>query len=481
MNRDDSERRRGGVFGQGFMSGLSSRLLILTVAFLLLGEVLIFVPSIARFRLAFLDERLASAQLASLSLDATPDAMVSQDLAETLLSHAKVASITLQRPSGRELMLGAPMDTSATFDLRDTMPPTLIMNAFETMFTGRGRNIRIIGASRMDPGVLVDITLDETELCDAMLSYAGRILTLSIVLSLVVASLLYLTLQWLMVRPMRQIAENMQRFRRAPEDITQMIKPSPRHDEIGVVQRELAMMQASIRKALVQKTRLAALGAAVGKINHDLRNMLATALLNADRLERSEDPEVRRVVPPLIDSVERAVQLCTKSLGFTRADEQAPQRRRFALRDLVSDCFSALGVQPDQGVACVNEVPADIEVNADRDQLFRALFNLGRNAVEAMAASQPTRELGNELRVSARRGRSETVIEVVDTGPGLSARARDTLFQAFAASNKANGSGLGLAIARELVGAHGGSLELAHSDADGTAFRITLPDRAAAS
>src|SRR5579864_3774288 len=102
-----------------FLRGLSARLLVLTVIFVMVSEVLIFVPSVARFRLNYLQQHLADAHLAILALEATPDNMVSKELARELLAHVGAYGIVLHKPNVT-LMLddgGAP-HLDAAYDLR---------------------------------------------------------------------------------------------------------------------------------------------------------------------------------------------------------------------------------------------------------------------------------------------------------------------------------------------------------------------------
>ncbi|MDH3914278.1 MAG: sensor histidine kinase, partial [Rhodospirillales bacterium] len=283
-------------------ASLSARLLLLTIAFVMLAEVLIYAPSIGRFRKVYLEERLADAHLAILALEATPNQMVGEELELELLSHVGAKMVALKKPGAGKLMLLAepPDKIDATFDLRQAGFFGLIGEAFVTLQAPDGRVLRVLGPSPKDQDLLVEVVLDETPLKTAMIDFSGRILLLSLVISLFTAMLVYYSLHRLMVRPMRRITESMVAFREDPEDATRGIAPSDRSDEIGVAQRELASMQQGLRGALQQKTRLAALGIAVTKINHDLKNILATARLVSDRLAGSEDPEVRRVTPTLM-------------------------------------------------------------------------------------------------------------------------------------------------------------------------------------
>ena len=451
-----------------YATGLSVRLLLLTVAFVMLAEVLIFAPSIGRFRLVYLQEHLADAHLAILALEATPDQMVSPELERELLAHAQAYMVALKRPGGGKLMLmiEKPAEIGATYDLRQAGFFGLIRDAAVTLLSDGLRVLRVIGPSPKDPEVLVEVLLDEGPLRAEMLGYSERILALSLVISLFTAALVYLSLHLLMVRPMLRVTESMVAFREDPEDESHVIQPSTRSDEMGLVQRELASMQEGLRGALQQKTRLAGLGTAVTKINHDLKNILATALMLSDRLQQSEDPEVRRVTPKLMGAIDRAVKLCQQTLTFTREGPVHLERSRFKLRELVDDVGESLPGQVNGKAVWHNELTDDLEVTADREQMFRVLANLAQNAIEAGAHS---------VEVSARRDDGTLLIEVADDGPGLAPRARERLFQPFAGTARPGGTGLGLAIARELMRAHGGEIRLERSTGEGSVFCLVLP------
>ncbi len=467
------------------LKSLSARLLVLTIFFVMLAEVLIYVPSIARFRHVYLQDRIGAAHLATLALEASPDHMISEELEGELLDHVQAHGVVLQKPKSKALMLSSkmPPEVDAYFDLREANFIGLIMEAFVTLAQDENRILRVRGLAPKDPDVIVEVVLDETPMRLQMYGYSQRILALSIVISLITAALVYFSLQWLMVAPMRRITASMVNFREKPEDPGQVIGASARSDEIGVAQRELATMQTGLRAALKQKHRLAALGEAVSKINHDLRNILATARLVSDRLKKSDDPEVKRTTPVLVSAIDRAVTLCTQTLDFTSAEPEL-RRSRFNLHVLADDVRDSVALISEDGgaarrpkalgrrAALANEVPGDIEVYADRDQLFRVLDNLGKNAVEAgadritlTAREEPAGEEGGGL----------TVIEVADNGPGLPEAARKHLFQPFTGSARPGGTGLGLAIAREIMRTHAGDIELVTTGETGTTFRLTLP------
>ncbi len=452
-----------------FLKSLSFRLLMLTIFFVMVAEVLIWAPSVARYRKAYLEETIARGHLSMIAIETMPDAPVAKALEQALLFHTSAYSVVLVRPDRRSLMVSKdmPPKVDLVVDLRHAGFVGLVHDALQAMAQARNRVIRVIGVSPKDPQVTVEVMMDEWPMRQAMWDYSGRIFNLSIVISLFTAGLVYLSIQWLLVRPMRRITESMTRFRAAPEDSTRVIDISRRVDEVGIAERELAVMQKELRAALQQKTRLAALGAAVAKINHDLRNSLATAVLASDKLAVIDEPEVKRVVPRLLKSIDRAAALCSQTLNFVGDADVELVLGRFPLKELVDEAAAAVRAEGDDGhgLAWENRVPDGVVIEADRGQLFRVLNNLGRNALEAGARA---------MRIDARRDGGRIVIDVADDGPGVSPKARAKLFQPFAGSAKDGGTGLGLAIVRDIARAHGGDVALVDGDA-GTTFRLTLP------
>jgi signal transduction histidine kinase len=308
-----------------------------------------------------------------------------------------------------------------------------------------------------------------------MVGFALNILGLSVVISLVTAALVYLALHRLLVGPMRRLTDSMVAFSEGPEIADRVIRPTGRQDEIGIAEQELSIMQSELATMLQQRSRLAALGLAVSKINHDLRNLLATAQLISDRLGAVKDPTVQRVTPRLIASLDRAIRLCADTLRYGQAREPAPERRQVALRPLVQGLAEDLGLAATGPIALTIDVPAALEADADPDQLYRVLSNLVVNAMQVLEAQAG--DGGRAIRVAARRSGGRVEIDVSDNGPGVPEKARSHLFEAFQGSARAGGTGLGLAIVAELVRAHGGEVALVEGGA-GTTFRVSLPDRA---
>lgn len=449
------------------LKSLSARLLILTVFFVMVSEILIFVPSVARYRMTYFENRLAAGYLATLAFEASPTGRLDQGLVDKLLARVGAQGVALQRADGTVLRLDRSQPPQPDFAIDLTHPDIVlaIRGSFRTLLGAGDRVLRVLGPVGPDNADTGEVLLEEKPLRAELWDFGIRILELSLVISLVTAALVYLSLQWLLVRPMRRITASMVEFRDDPEDASRGIAASRRSDEIGLAERELAVLQNTVRQALAQRARLAALGTAVTKINHDLRNILATARLVTDGLTASAAPEVRRVAPRLLDAIDRAIALCASTLDFSREGAAPLAPSRFSLAPLIGEIGPGLAAsQQDLEIECA--VPSDIMVRADRDQLYRVFLNLARNAVEAGA---------HRLRFSAAREGGMIAVEIADDGPGLAPKARENLFRPFFGSARPGGSGLGLAIARDLARAHGGELSLLSSTGGGTVFRLTLP------
>lgn len=461
-----------------FLNTLSGRFLLLTMVFVMLAEILIFVPSVARFREDYILSRLERAQIASLSLLAA-DEMIDEAVERELLANAEVFNVVLRRDEIRQLVLSSPIPgpIEETFDLRHAPAWALIRDAVRCIFDPRDRVIRVIGDPVKQAGLLIEATMSTAPLRDAMIDYGIRILGLSAAISVLTAALLFFAVRSLLVMPIKRVVQSMCAYAESPEDARRVIEPQSAVYELREAEQALQMMQTQLTQSLRQKERLAQLGGAVAKVSHDLRNMLSTAQLFADRMEESADPMVKRAAPKLVGSISRAVGLCETTLAFGKAEEPPPTLSRFGLAALVHEVAEAEGLAADGAlVEIVTDVAGDVPVRADREQLYRVLTNLVRNARQAIEATGKP----GTIEIAIGEGSDGWWVSVGDTGPGLPERARDHLFQPFQGGARKGGTGLGLTIAAELVRGHGGRLELVRSDGDGTLFRLTVPRAKAA-
>ena len=455
------------------LNSLSGRFLILTAIFVMLAEIMIFVPSVARYREDFLLSRLERAQIASLALLANE--LISEDLEEELLESAGVFNIVLRRDEARQLMLDSPMPApiTQTFDLRDVGAMTLIRDAAARLLDPEPEVIRVMGEPLRMGGLLIEVTMATDELRAAMLDYGVRIFILSLVISVITAVMLIIAVRIVLVRPIRRVVGSMKTYAQAPEDARGFIMPSSGISELREAEETLQLMQTQLTQSLRQKERLAQLGGAVAKVSHDLRNILTSAQLFTDRIDASQDPMVQRMAPKLVNSITRAVHLCESTLAYGKAEEPSPTLNMVALHSILEDVLASerLAVGENDMISFSEDVPDKLMLRADAEQLYRVIANLVRNARQAIIASGEP----GEINVAAREDEHNWCIRVRDTGPGLPPKAREHLFTPFQGGTSKGGTGLGLSISAELIRGHGGALTLDESGPDGTTFLIALP------
>jgi signal transduction histidine kinase len=469
--------------------GLSGKLLLLTILFVMIAEVLIYVPSIANRRLTWLADRVAVARTVSIVLNANNEGSdpanpqekfkLPENVVQQVLDSLGAKMVVVKTGNQRKLLAvnDMPHAIHHDIDLRETTSMHAIWNALKTLFLSSDTDImRVVGQG--PPGTdFIEIVLDEGPLRANLFSFSRNILLLSLLISAITATLVYLSLHYLFVRPLNRLTTDMVSFREDPENASHIVAPSGRTDEIGIAERELGAMQRDLASMLQQKSHLAALGLAVSKINHDLRNLLASAQLFSDRLASVPDPNVQRFAPKLMQSLERAIAFCQSTLSYGQVREAPPERKQVALEPLVEDVRETLGISAESRVRWITSVERGLAVDADGEQLFRVILNLARNALQALESRAPNEPGRDQLRITGRREGAVVAIEVSDTGPGVPEKARAHLFEAFQGSTRRGGSGLGLAIAAELVRAHGGEIRLVDGTI-GATFRLIIPDRA---
>jgi signal transduction histidine kinase len=453
--------------------GLSGRVLALTVLFVMLGEVLIFLPSIANFRIQWMKARIAQAEIAALAAEAAPGQMLNAELRTEILKGVGVTAVSLQKKDLRQLVLrnSETVDIAQGYDLRSGMYYATIGEALKLL--GRSDD-RVISVRDFPPnmsGELIDVSLHEKPLRDAMLRFGLNILGLSVALSLIVAAMIFAALDRLLVRPMQTLAQNMFAFAARPADVARVIRPTGRTDEIGIMQNELQSMQTQIQSMLQQREHLAALGLAVAKVSHDLRNMLTSAQLLSDRLSQVNDPNVQRFAPKLFASLDRAIHFLNETIRYGKAQELPPRKERLQLAGFVRNIADEMHLSTQNHLRIHVEIADTVSIDADREHLARIFTNLIRNAAAAVKSGEGQ----GFLSVTARQDSESTTIHVDDNGPGIPPAIRDRLFEPFQSADGQGGTGLGLAIVAELVRAHGGTITMPHTGATGTSFVISLP------
>jgi signal transduction histidine kinase len=423
-----------------------------------------------------LNGKLAAANTAALVLDAAPSGMVPDSLAREILDSIGARAVAIKMGQQRRLLAstGLPQAIDHDIDMRSLTAWSSIVDSFQMMLERGNQAIRVIGPPP-GGGQFIEVVIDEAPLRRAMYAFSRNLLLVSLAIAILTAALVYLALHFLFVRPMRRLTESLVGFHENPESSAQIIVPSNRGDEIGVAERELSDMQHDLVSMLHQKSRLAALGLAVSKINHDLRNLLASSQLLSDQLASVPDPRVQRFAPKLMRSLERAIAFCQSTLSYGRVQEAAPDRRMMLIEPVVAEVRESAGLAADASITWISAIERGLMIDADPDQLFRVLLNLVRNAAQALE-TLPRDASAMQIRITGRREGAVAIVEISDTGPGVPTKTREHLFEAFQTSGRPGGSGLGLAIAAELVRAHGGDIHLVEGTI-GATFRIAIPDR----
>ena len=457
----------------GLRSSLSARLLFLTVLFVMIAEVFAFAPSVGRAQRDFLLQKLSDAKLAILALEAAPDQELSPELRDRLLEYAEAQLIAYRLPNGARIAIirDMPGSMAKTIDLHQGQFFRRIYEAFQTLFASEPyRTLRILGSSPQDRMDRLEMVISEEPLVNYLRGYAWRIFLVSLAISVFTAALVFTSLHFAFANPVRQLTQAIVRFREDPEDKTRAMALTNREDEIGIAQNELVEMQDAVRKSMQQQSRLAALGTGVAKINHDLRNMLATTLLLSERLETSDDAEVRKMAPNFITSIERAVNICSNTLRFAKDDAPLTNPTMFSLFGLIDE----VGEQKvgsdkksfERLMTWDNEIDLKLALFADYDHIFRVIDNLVRNAFEAGATA---------LAFSTHQSDQGLELIISDNGPGFPEQAVANLFTPFSGSSKKGGTGLGLVIARDTLRALEGDLKLVKTGPDGTQFVLVFP------
>ncbi len=461
------------------LHGLSGRLLWLTVAFVMFAEVLIFIPSISVMRTTWLRDRLDTAAAAGIVIDGLQPAELPREVQDDTLLATGTKVLALRKDGTSRLLaaIDVPPQVDDQYDLANEGAVYAMQNALDTLFLGGGKVMRVFGPIG-ETDMIIELVMTDDALRKAMISFSKLMFGISLLISLVTAGLIYVSINRMMISPIRRLTHGMQRFSDRPEDPDRIFQPGRAKGEIEVAGQHLAAMQMELQRTLKQQKNLADLGLAVSKINHDMRNILASAQLMSDRLVDVEDPMVRSFAPKLLRTIDRAVGYTNEVLAYGQASEAAPRRRLLKLADLCQDVRDMLAIDPEGTIGFVEQIAEDLEVDADGEQLFRVIHNLCRNAVQALSQAEPGEDAqAHRITLSAQRVGSVVSITIDDNGPGMPQKARENLFTAFRGAARSGGTGLGLAIARELVLAHGGTIALVEKPGRGTQFRIEIPDR----
>ena len=453
-----------------FISRLSGKLLILTILFVLLAEAVIFFPSAASFRQDWLRERAESAGHITLALNGVPDTYNRMMLSETFMKDTDISVVTTEIEGESQLVLGTPPDTTEfqIIDLRGDTPYRFDLKNTLAAFSQKTGYFRVLANPPADSFDTLEYLVPRAALQKAMERYCHNILQLSILIALITGLLIYSVLSYVIIRPIRRLSDEIAEFREDPAAPLKANRTGGRKDEIGDLSRSFTDMQEGVQSSFEQRRRLADLGLAVSKINHDLRNVLTSAQLVSDRLAMDKDERVAKMGERLVRAVDRGVRIAEGVLDYSQDKDEVLNLEKCNLAMVASEAAIDT-LKPYPQIAFENQVDKTLFVMADADHTYRIFQNIVRNAAQALAKQDDAKITILSF------DREENIIACVkDNGPGLAKKARENLFTPFKGSTGVGRTGLGLTISKELAQAQGGDLELVRSDETGTVFEVSL-------
>lgn len=460
--------------------GLAARVLAVTVAFVFLAMGLFYVTRLTAHREMWLHGKISAAQTTVEAFGLAGPTPPSQELAQKILHSVDVKWIAVETPAGRRefVVAGGPPASAESITADENSYFESMAATFRALFDTPGTVVKLNGPAQANQPS-IEFAFDETPLIKSLRRVSGNFLTISLTIAAVVICVLWAALWRMVLQPVRRLTSNIIAFGESPQDASRVIAPTGRGNEIGRAEAALAVMQRSLAHELAQRKRLAELGMAVARINHDLRNILSAAQLISDRLATIPDPLAQRLAPRLVATLDRAIQFCQSTLTYGASRELPPLRRRFDLSELVSQVVESENAEYDAAINYNIDIPPRFCVYADPDHTLRILENLSRNAAQALTAKGAADGRPKAIRFAAIRTDGLALIEVSDTGPGFPPDQNERIFEPFHKSTSDVGAGLGLAIAADLVTRNGGAITLAPSKADdfycGARFLIKLP------
>jgi signal transduction histidine kinase len=460
--------------------GLAARVLAVTIGFVLLAMSLFYVTRLTAHREMLLHGKISAVQTTVDAFGMAGPTPPPHDLSQKILNSVDVKWMAIETPTGRRefVIAGGPPAGVESIVAADNSYLESMAATFHTLFAAPRTVVKLSAPAQANEPA-IEFAFDETTLVQSLRRVSYNFLTISLTIAAVVTCVLWAALWRMVLQPVRRLTSNIIAFGESPQDASRVIAPSGRGNEIGRAETALAVMQGSLAHELAQGKRLAELGMAVARINHDLRNILSAAQLISDRLATIPDPLAQRLAPRLVATLDRAIQFCQSTLTYGASRELPPSRRRFDLSELVSQVVEAGTAEHEVAIDYNIDIPPRFCVYADPDHMLRVLENLSRNAAQALMAKGATDGRPKAIRFAAIRTDGLALVEISDTGPGFPPDQHDRIFEPFHKSTSDVGAGLGLAIAADLVTRNGGAITLAPAKADdfycGARFLIKLP------
>jgi signal transduction histidine kinase len=270
-----------------------------------------------------------------------------------------------------------------------------------------------------------------------------------------------------LTRPIRQLQDGARRIGAGDFSYRLRVRSG---DELEQLAHEFNRMAEQLERARNQE-RLALIGRMASGIAHDIRNALTTIRGAAPLLAESDLPPEQRqeFYAMLVQSAQSISDMARDLVEFARGEQAALDLRTMSVDEYLSELRPQLEREfRDSNIRVAFDLHCPAPVRIDPARMNRVIFNLAANARDAMAE-------GGECAVSSRCERGYAEIHCSDTGPGIAPEMAGRLFQPFSSFGKSHGTGLGLVICKQIVEAHGGTIEAHSRPGEGATFVIRLP------
>ena len=461
----------------------------ITVAFLLVGALLVAISAVAYVELRILGDKVRAGSVVSEFLEVTLEIRrfeknyflyrQTEDLFEQRSYLARAGELLARHPEAFRSFGGA----ARIAELNDGIARyRRLMDEYAVAADRAGRRRELDALIRQDGKQLVDFAEDaerrERAMLEASLDAIQGNLVVSIGMLLALIGVAGTLVALRIVRPLKEIERHLDRIargHRGPLDLASADR------EIVSLRQALDHMLDELdqrRERLVRSEKLAALGTLLSGVAHELNNPLSNISSSVQILIEEagelDAQQARRLHGQIDEQTERARRIVRTLLDFAR--DRPLRRDPVRLRELVERTIGFLAGAIPSDTRIVVAIDAELGLRGDDQRLQQALLNLVQNAVEAQ-------EGRGEVRIAARRvpgGRDRAPaveIEVADDGPGIDPAIAARIFDPFfTTKDVGRGSGLGLFVAHEIVVEHGGTIDVRSSPGAGACFRIVLPD-----
>ena len=235
------------------------------------------------------------------------------------------------------------------------------------------------------------------------------------------------------------------------------------------VHAAIAIENARIAQEMVRSERLSAVGRMASSIIHDIKNPMGTLRMYAQIIQdRSGSGELADMAKEIINQVDRFVSMTQEILDFSRGVSEM-KIESVPLSDVINEALDSIEASlTKKNVKLIRKYEYREECHVDIEKIIRVIYNLASNAADAMPQ-------GGSLTVLTRKSNNHVLIEVADTGTGMTEEIRSKVFEPFFTSGKKHGTGLGLSIVKKIIDDHKGSIEIEPTFRRGTKIKVLLP------